>query len=283
MSNITSTIKNPLTVIAIFSSIAELGGAAALPFLELESQQIYIWFLMLFPLVLILLFFITLNWNHKVLYAPSDYSNEDNFVNLLKKPTIEETIEKLEEDRESIEDEIKEQKPKQPLNQDKEFELGQSIKHIANLDEKDKPIFDFKVQKKKILDWRMVELLILGKLEKQLGTPIQREVTLKAGDSRVMFDGVAVNGPSLTAIEIKIMHSTKSFTSPIWDKMFYSFRMAYQSLKENQKDSFSIILVIVTNHNEIEVERVLNQRAKELAIPLSVKVYNLGGLESELA
>ncbi len=74
-----------MTVIAIFAGTAEISGTAILPLLEIESQQIYIWFLMLFPLILILFFFLTLNSNHKVLYAPSDFSNEDNFVHILKK------------------------------------------------------------------------------------------------------------------------------------------------------------------------------------------------------
>jgi hypothetical protein len=80
-----STIKNPLTVIAIFAGIAEVSGSAVLPFVSEANQQTYIWFLILFPFVLVSLFFITLNWNYKVLYAPSDFENEDNFLNLLHK------------------------------------------------------------------------------------------------------------------------------------------------------------------------------------------------------
>uniref|UniRef100_A0A486XJL6 Uncharacterized protein n=1 Tax=Rheinheimera sp. BAL341 TaxID=1708203 RepID=A0A486XJL6_9GAMM len=75
-----STIKNPLTVIAIFAGIAEVSGSAVLPFISEANQQTYIWFLMLFPFALITLFFMVLNWNHKVLYAPSDFEDEDHFV-----------------------------------------------------------------------------------------------------------------------------------------------------------------------------------------------------------
>lgn len=57
MRNKISTVKNPLTVIAIFAGTAEISGTAILPLLEIESQQIYIWFLMLFPLILILFSF----------------------------------------------------------------------------------------------------------------------------------------------------------------------------------------------------------------------------------
>mgnify|MGYP000154695028 CR=1 FL=1 len=72
-------IKNPLSVIAIFASVAEVSGAAILPFISSDNQGLYIWFLMIFPSILVLLFFATLNWNHKALYAPSDYKSDESF------------------------------------------------------------------------------------------------------------------------------------------------------------------------------------------------------------
>ncbi|MFC1655279.1 hypothetical protein ACFL3C_00230 [Patescibacteria group bacterium] len=77
-------IKNPLTIIAIFAGIAEVSGTAILPFIDINNQNIFIGFLIVFPSILVILFFLTLNFNHKVLYAPSDYKNEENFVKTLK-------------------------------------------------------------------------------------------------------------------------------------------------------------------------------------------------------
>lgn len=73
-------VKNPLTIIAIFAGIAEVSGAVVLPFLSEGNQWIFIWFLMGFPTLLVILFFWTLLRNHKVLYAPSDYVNEEHFM-----------------------------------------------------------------------------------------------------------------------------------------------------------------------------------------------------------
>lgn len=73
-------VKNPLSVIAIFAGVAEISGTGVLPFVSPENQELYIWFLMTFPFTLIILFFATLNWNHKVLYAPSDYQSDDSFL-----------------------------------------------------------------------------------------------------------------------------------------------------------------------------------------------------------
>lgn len=78
--NKTGIVKNPLSVIAIFAGVAEISGTSVLPFIAPENQELYIWFLMLFPFTLVLLFFATLNWNHRTLYAPSDYKSDESFL-----------------------------------------------------------------------------------------------------------------------------------------------------------------------------------------------------------
>ncbi len=94
-------VKNPLSVIAIFAGIAEISGTAILPFISSENQSAYIWFLMSFPFALIIFFFATLNFNHKALYAPSDYNSDESFLESIRasaaaRPEVsalEETIE----------------------------------------------------------------------------------------------------------------------------------------------------------------------------------------------
>lgn len=73
-------IKNPLTVIAMFAGIAEVSGAAVLPFIDTSIQEQYVFFLMGFPCLLVALFFITLWCKHFVLYAPSDFKEDQNFM-----------------------------------------------------------------------------------------------------------------------------------------------------------------------------------------------------------
>lgn len=74
-------VRNPLTVIAVFAGITEVGGTVVLPWLaDAENQRLYIYFLMGFPCLLVSFFFATLWFSHIKLYAPSDFQNEDNFV-----------------------------------------------------------------------------------------------------------------------------------------------------------------------------------------------------------
>jgi len=84
MSSPPRNAANPLTIIAIFAAIVEASALASLPFLKEDSQDLYTWFLVGFPPFLTLLFFVTLNFNYKVLYSPSDYSNEQDFIQIAK-------------------------------------------------------------------------------------------------------------------------------------------------------------------------------------------------------
>ncbi|QVK34048.1 hypothetical protein [Pseudomonas syringae] len=98
MTEHASHIKNPLTVISRFAAIAEVSGSIVLPLVESETQAVFIWFLMLFPVLIVALFFATLNFNHKKLYAPSDYKNENHFMALFGTVSVAERKEKLEEE-----------------------------------------------------------------------------------------------------------------------------------------------------------------------------------------
>ena len=67
MSNVEP--KSPLTIIAILAGIIEASALASLPFLGEDSQGIYTWFLVGFPPLLTILFFLTLNFNSKSLHS----------------------------------------------------------------------------------------------------------------------------------------------------------------------------------------------------------------------
>lgn len=51
-------IKNPLTIIGLFAGIAEVAGTAVLPLVSLELQKFFVWYVMGFPVLLVVLFFI---------------------------------------------------------------------------------------------------------------------------------------------------------------------------------------------------------------------------------
>lgn len=73
--------STPLSIIAIFACLAETSGTVVLPFLKNDTiQLIYVWFLMVFPLILVILFFITLWKKHSVFYSPGEYRDDDAYI-----------------------------------------------------------------------------------------------------------------------------------------------------------------------------------------------------------
>lgn len=75
-------INNPLTIIALFAALAEVAGTVSLVSLDKTLQQTFLWFVMGFPILLVLLFFIILIFRPRVLYGPSDYKDEKNFMSM---------------------------------------------------------------------------------------------------------------------------------------------------------------------------------------------------------
>lgn len=64
-------LMTPITIIALFAGLSEASATAILPYLDNEDRQLYVWFLIVFPSSLVVMFFLTLNFNCKALYPPS--------------------------------------------------------------------------------------------------------------------------------------------------------------------------------------------------------------------
>ncbi|GEA58823.1 hypothetical protein [Vibrio comitans] len=92
-------VSNPLTIVAIFAGTAETFATAALVALPEPMQAKFIYFVMLFPVLIVTCFFLTLVFKPQSLYAPSDFSNEEHFLdaNKLKQVVSKETESVLKE------------------------------------------------------------------------------------------------------------------------------------------------------------------------------------------
>ncbi|MCL1917203.1 MAG: hypothetical protein FWG14_02625 [Peptococcaceae bacterium] len=75
----------PLGIVALFAGVAETAGAIVLPLVASELQHIFIWYVMLFPALLLILFFVTLFFKPHVYYPPSEYRDEENYLKLNKR------------------------------------------------------------------------------------------------------------------------------------------------------------------------------------------------------
>lgn len=83
MKKFKKRISNPMTIIAIFAALSETSAAVSMPFLDNNEREIYVWFLISFPFYLLFLFFLTLNFNYRSLYAPSDFNKGKHFLKVI--------------------------------------------------------------------------------------------------------------------------------------------------------------------------------------------------------
>ena len=73
-------IKNPLTMVSVFAAISEMSMAYVITGLSDKLQEIFIWFVMGFPTVLVLIFFFILYRKPAVFFSPGDYKKEELYV-----------------------------------------------------------------------------------------------------------------------------------------------------------------------------------------------------------
>jgi hypothetical protein len=99
-------VDNPLTIIGFFAVIAEITMTVAFSAVSLELRPVFIWFVMAFPPFLVILFFLTLNFNHKVLYAPSDFRDDANFMELAAASGATKSLNEAEKQLENIRHQI---------------------------------------------------------------------------------------------------------------------------------------------------------------------------------
>lgn len=77
-------IRNPLTLIAIFAGLSEVSMTAVLPLLSAENQGIFMWFVMIYPTLLVCGFFYILICRREALYAPSDFKDDATWLEVMR-------------------------------------------------------------------------------------------------------------------------------------------------------------------------------------------------------
>lgn len=242
-------VKNPLSVIAIFAGFAEVSATAVLPMLQNENQFYFLFFVMGFPVLLIGLFFATLNWNHKVLYAPSDYSNEQNFMQLLVKATTIEQQEKMKIEVKSF------------------SSTNQAGNHVGkvNTDEMERDAL-----------FSRSEDLVLRIIESDLGGNLERNVNIGGEKKMIYFDGVLVDNKRVTAVEVKLLR-TPLIKIDLLDTIIQQAEKLNAIANDYYLD-FRLILAVVHDFGEDEENKIyedLAERLVESKIKSEIRLYEV--------
>ena len=265
-------IKNPLTIIGIFAGIAEIGGNGVLPFLSPVNQGIYIWFLIVFPSVLVGMFFLTLNFNHTVLYAPSDYKNEDNFLRSLPRATSYEKAQKIEAEinEETLEPltDIQHKKPYVKVAEGPTKVDGVGV-----------TISSHNLLRLSLL----AEDLVLRKLGKEFSSEIQREVKVGNRGIRYIFDGIVRDKGVTTVIEIKFLPNSLRSSKKLIDSLM-NIQQAIRLLPNEQTNNLRVLLAIVNDNDTATQESIsarIDSYRNEFSFPIEIRFYNMDQLMME--
>lgn len=279
MSEQIGHVKNPLTVISRFAAIAEISGTVVLPFIAPENQQTFIWFLMLFPALLVIAFFLTLNFNHKKLYAPSDYKDEKNFMDYLGIATPDETEEKLKgELKEDLEPDSAADRSGLTTSGSGEPETQASPRVSAEEQDITPPLaeptgpgapiptqhfdvhgFKDQINRETLEDLRHIEHKSIMKLKVMTQIPFKTNVKFDIPElsSPLFFDAVGVRSNVVHLAEVKYFKSL-----PVPPRRFYGvFDEAHAAIQlvRNTADQDAVLhLVIIVDAplNEREVYRI---------------------------
>jgi hypothetical protein len=269
-------IKNPLTIIAIFAAIAEISGTIVLPFIDTANQATYVWFLMVFPILLIILFFVTLNFNHKVLYAPSDYQNEDNFLKSLPRASFTEKVQKIQAEIEESEAKSGDIQP---------TEVASAAQQSKGSSTATPPSISYQtlVRRSTQASYMLAEELIFRKLATEFSSEIQREVKLGSLGGRYIFDGIVRDKGITTIIEVKFVRGGYMPSMHVRETLS-RIQESMKLLPPEQISGLRVILAIAADDLSTNKERLTSQIDRfrsDFAFPVEVRFYSLADLERE--
>jgi hypothetical protein len=76
-------IENPLTIVAIFAVLVELAGTVLPTTIDERYHIVIVCFVVVFPVLLVALFFFTLWYKPGVWYGPSNFHDDSSFLQIL--------------------------------------------------------------------------------------------------------------------------------------------------------------------------------------------------------
>lgn len=262
---------NPLGIVALF--IALIYGFATLLLgstadkLTPAEREPLVWFVVLFPVLVLAVFYVLVARHHWKLYAPGDYKNDDSFLKAL---TPDQRAARLDEEIAALqavpETTIPAEATKSVVDATSPQEREVAVPSAADL----RTMFS------------RVERLALDKLRRDRKLSIQTEIAV--GDQpSVAFDGVAETDSEFIAIEIKLLRASWIPADRLRE-IFYRGVLVQEFLRRRRSPKkVRLILVFVVQQDEVERHRFdLLMRAvlKDAPIDVDWEILSLSQLES---
>ncbi len=251
--------KNPIGIVALF--LVLIYGFAAL-LLSLSSSTLteaqrwpFVWFLVLFPLILLATFTYLVVMHHEKLYAPSEYRDERHFFKKLGPEAQKERLEKTVDELVAPE--------------------GEDIVEKAETDNY-RPLDREEVR----LRVSVAEDLALRAMEQKLATTISREVAVRSGNGWINLDGAVVQGDELLAIEVKHIRGGRIGTVLLVEHLLELL----EARPLNDFRSVRLALIVVSEDLQKQMEELrsrLDEVIKAHSVPVDIYFLDLDELKAQ--
>ena len=256
-------VRNQLGVIALLIFLIYALASSVIGFsghIEPAQKWPLVWFLVVFPLLVLGIFGWLLSRHHgKLVVAGTEAFSGEMFLSTL---TPDQQRRKLSKDLHAFE----------AATADIEVNGVEAVHHIPST----AAAFDARAV------YIVAEDLVLRQIELDRGPNFMRHVTLEG----VPFDGVIVKDDRITGVEVKFMtsaHVRQSLTGALLDSAEYA---ATRLKRTRPNASFTFLLAVVTQMPEAEQTKLKSNLVNKFGVTpvnIDIEFFDFGNLQNEFA
>jgi hypothetical protein len=272
--------RNPLGIIALFIVLiygfaTVLVGASGEKMLP-DERKLIIWFVVIFPFVVLWTFYRLVTKHHGKLYAPTDYREDRSFLDTLRTPSPATVELRINEEVEAVAQTDAAAGLQPPQDPDR-------LPHPADVamppEDDAQPSMGQRALPTIRSEVLAAEELGVAKVEQELGKLSVRQVEF-IGAPGVIFDGAKVTDDEIVLVEVKFVRSA------IPSAAFFRETVLRAMLVKDpkKKRAVRLVLVVVSALREALQQRLRTRVESAVfnsALPVDLKIYDLSQLRTE--
>jgi ABC-type transport system involved in multi-copper enzyme maturation permease subunit len=265
--------KNPLGIIGLFISLiygfACLVLSTSISNLQSASERIpLIWFIIIFPLIILGAFIFLVVNHHEKLYAPSDFRNDDSFIETMSGKKIKEKQEKEAELLNSADNSVIE------IAESKDIQREEKTEKIVESNNESISKIELSNRISDAEDWAVKDL------ELKYNIAFRTNQRLVSNSIKLELDAFASSPEKVIIAEIKYWHSNKAIKPLLLSLQNFilkinTFRTAFKN-KEVE-----LILVIVFDKINVVTLNKIESFLSELNTNVKLEVKEYSKLKSD--
>lgn len=288
MKNASGLTKNPLGIIALFISLiygfACIVLGTSLTNMSAEEERLpLIWFIILFPILILGAFIFLVVYHHEKLYSPSDFRNDEGFMQALNKKRVKSKIKKEAETLENA-DSVEEEQFKSKEDDNNSSEPNQDSNNLNDNTKQQKTneisltITDSENLMSKFTNAENWAAKEIG-LKYNLSTKVNQSFVTKYG--KFELDFIGNDSENVYIAEIKYWEANKSTKN--LKISLQEFLRKYDKLESafSHSKKFNLVIAIVFDKLEDHILKDLTDFVQKINDKVKVEFYNYSELKKD--